>query len=260
MTDIETPLTEARTRYRALHRRRRRLTPQERVWYYSLRYLQHHTEVWRRTRKALLVEMADTSLAKLADKVQEWKVFHDWLVAQEAQVSGGPNRATFQLICGHVDDDVERVTEVLEDFNDEGENVLVTIIEAVTAAGVRLGLEPYDPWEDADDGAVWFLNPDTGNKHYFLLGQHHDGWKYDVMSRPIPTQKVERGWDRWEQFPGLDLSSQVLTWSNPATHHPARWLDAYFGAWNGLNIVERDLPEPVDRALGSLKRIRRRTG
>lgn len=257
MNEIKTPISDARNRYRSLRRRRRRLSHQERVWYYQLRWLQNHTANWRKSRKSQLVSMAAESLEKTTKTLADWQEFHDWFTAQESQVSSN-NRNFFQVLCDKIDNEVGLVREVVDDYADD-ESILETIVDSVIAAGYNVGLEPYEPWEEADDGAVWFVNPETGFKHYFLLGRHHSDWEFEVMSRPITSLKVERGWNQWEQFPGLDLSHSVLTWSNPKIHHPARWLDAYFGAYNGLGIVERDLPESVDRALDQLKNIRRRT-
>ena len=132
-----------------------------------------------------------------------------------------------------------------------------TIVESVHAAAMPLGLEPYDPWEEADDGAIWFVNPDTGNQHYFLLGMHNENYKFEVMSRPLVNRNVEQGDDRWKQYPGLNLAGQVLSWSNPNLTHPARWLDAYFGMYNSLGIVERNVPDSVEKALSKLRRIKR---
>ena len=257
MPDIKTPISEARSRYRALRRKRRSLTPQDRAWYYQLRYLQNHTANWRRTRKAQLVEMATESLEAATRTLSEWNEFHAWINAQADQVSE-TNRPALQLICNRISDDTERLREVVDDYQDD-DDVLETIVDSIVAAAQRVGLDPFEPWEDADDGAVWFINPDTGERHYFLLGQHHEGWKFEIMSRPIVSHRVVDGDTRWEQFPAVDLSSQVIPWSNPRIHHPARWLDAYFGAYNGLGIVERDLPESVDRALDRLTRIIRRS-
>ena len=254
--DIQTPITTAASRYNSLRRRRRRLSPQDRVWYYSLRYLKNHTKLWRASRRDQLAEMAAESLDATKRTLAEWDEFHVWLTAQEAAIKSDANRASFQLICSKVEEAVARVQEVIDDYADD-DSALETIVDSVIAAAMPLGLEPYEPWEDADDGAIWFVNPDTGLKHYFLLGQHHEGWQFEIMSRPILSQRVEAGDDRWRQFPGLNLAGQVLVWSNPSLTHPARWLDAHFGVYNGLGIVERDVPESVDAALDRLQNIRR---
>ena len=139
---------------------------------------------------------------------------------------------------------------MVDDYQDD-DDVMETIVDSIVAAAQRVGLDPFEPWEDADDGAVWFINPDTGERHYFLLGQHHDGWKFEIMSRPIVSHRVVNGDTRWEQFPAVDLSSQVIPWSNPRIHHPARWLDAYFGAynasvsWNAIARVGGSCPRPA---------------
>ena len=221
--------------------------------YYGLR---KHTKHWRNQRKADLIEMAESSLASTKETLGDWHDFHEWFVAQGSQVKSKANKASFEILCRKVDDAVARVQDVVDDYADD-ETVLETIVDSVVGAAMVLGLEPHDTWEGADDGAVWFVNPDTGFRHYFLLGEHHDGWKFEIMSRPIPTQAVERGDDRWKQLPALNLSGQVLVWSNPAIHHPARWLDAYHGVYNGLGIVERDVPDSVDAALDKLRHIRR---
>ena len=252
MTAIQTPISEAASRYKALRRRRRRLSPQDRVWYYQLRYLQNHTRQWRDQRKDALEEMAGESLATTKRTLEDWKEFHTWLVAQGESLSTKASRAAFRPICTKVDLAVARVQEVIDDYADD-ETRLETIVESIVAAALPLGLEPYDPWEEADDGAVWFVNPDTGHKHYFLVGQHHEGWQFEVMSRPIPSHRVEQGDDRWRQYPGLNLAGAVLSWSNPNLTHPARWLDAYFGVYNSLGIVERDVPDSVDAALSRLR-------
>ena len=256
MPEIKTPISDAKRRYRALRRNRRRLSGNDRVWYYTLRYLQNHTANWQARGKDALIAMASDSLEATSQTLAEWQEFHTWITAQGDSIKGKANKASFQLICNKVDASVAPVQDVIADYADD-ESPFDTIIDSIVAAALPLGLEPYEPWEDVDDGAVWFVNPDTGNKHYFLIGQHHDGWPFEVMSRPILSHNVERGDDRWRQVPALNLAGQVLVWSNPNIHHPARWLDAHFGVYNGLGIVERDLPESVDRALDRLRNIKR---
>lgn len=256
MSEIVTPISDAKNRYKALRRNRRRLSPQDRIWYYSLRYIQNHTANWRRLRKSDMIGMATESLRDTKQTLDDWVEFHDWLTAQADDIGSEANKASFRIICDKVDDAVARVQDVVDDYADD-DSVLETIVDSVVAAAMTLGLEPYEPWEDADDGAVWLVNPQTGHKHYFLLGQHHGGWPFEVMSRPIQRRAVEEGDDRWKQFPGLNLAGQVLVWSNSSLTHPARWLDAYFGIYNKLGIVERNVPESVDAALSQLKRIKR---
>ena len=255
MTDIQTPISEADARYKKLRRKRRRLNLNDRVWYNTLRYARNHTKQWRSARKGMLLDMAGESLDAMKKVLADWAEFHDWLVAQGESVSQA-NKRSFDLLCNKVNDSVVRVQEVVDDYADD-ESPLETIVESIVAAALPLGLEPYAPWEEADDGAVWFVNPDTGHKHYFLLGQHHEGWPFEIMSRPIQSHRVEQGWTQWEQVPALNLAGSVLVWSNPNVTHPARWLDAYFGMYNNLGIVERDLPESVDQALSKLRNIKR---
>ena len=142
--------------------------------------------------RTTLIEMATESLAATKARLEDWHEFHDWFVAQRDQLRTKTQRASFAIICRKVDVGVDRVQEVVDDYEDD-DTALETIIDSITGAAMLLGLEPYEPWEDADDGAVWFVNPATGFKHYFLLGEHHDGWKFEIMSRPIPTQAVEAG-------------------------------------------------------------------
>ena len=169
MSDIQTPISEAKSRYRSLRRRRRRLSAQDRIWYYQLRYLQNHTANWRARGKAALVGMAEESLAETKRTLANWTEFHDWISAQADTIKGKANRASYALICAKVDASVARVQEVVDDYADD-DSVIETITDSIIAAALPLGLEPHEAWEDADDGAVWFVNPETGHKHYFLRG------------------------------------------------------------------------------------------
>ena len=255
-----TPISEAYSRYRKLRRKGvRRLSREERIWYYTYRSFRSYSKDWNRSGKVNLTNRLEDSLAEQRERLAEWKEFETW--AESRTASNAKNQGHWEkFFLSKIREDVDNLERHVEDYSDD-DNVLDTVVDMVAAAANDLQLTLDGEMTDEDDGCVWFVDDETG-KNYFWAMNYYRGLKVTDTVAASERAKTD---ERWREYNGISLNQFALEIQRPTNasydrHHPARVLNDHFGLYNGLGIKEgEDLPDSVEKALSKLSRINRRS-
>ena len=103
---------------------------------------------------------------------------------------------------------VEFVRERIEDYEDE--DYFNLIYDEVTEVAESLGLERYEPFAPGEDGAVWFVDPDTGQKYFAgMKGLYSVNSTYSILSEfREDTLNYPNG--KWKNYPHINLLRTVM--------------------------------------------------
>ena len=256
-----TPLEKAPAWYRELRRKWRRLGAEERQRYFFARIHRDYVKRWNSRDRENLIERRQQSVEETRTYVARWTEFLDWMEqyvkpSEErfAQVRGrsvdgtttsdqGGNSASvknrsvydgdvraYAFFTGRMRsrlDDVSDELDLAEDMSD-GQTLLDNLIDEVHAAGMELGLDPHPQWVDGHDGAVWFVDQETGNTYFVLLSLFVEFCDvvYSLEARRSPDP-------RWVNHGLVDLTRTALDITKPAPRIDlSRYFRDYFGYFN----------------------------
>ena len=241
----KTPIETAYVSYREMRRRKwaGNLSSAEYQRYFAVRSLRNYTRFWRMHGKETFMEMVNSSLASAKAWVIRWEAFEDWFRllrpteeafslhnggvdvngrGEEVLSNGGrvswawrdrynSDVRAFDSTLSRIMESVDVIREQIELVNDD--DVYGSVLEEIIGAGTALGLAPMDEYNSRDDGAVWFIDTETGLHYFALLGRFHPRYSpFSIIGECQPIQRPYWKGHNWTNLFLTGISSGVAAY------------------------------------------------
>ena len=238
----KTPIENAYNTYRKIRREGfSKLSRDERLWYFTYRSLRNYTKYWRRRIKNSLLEQAETSLESTKTWVEEWEKLETWLnnlipteelftrangnIDINSDIVYLHNGATatvpkgwrhkynstvriLNLLRNEITENIDTAREQIElvEDNENPEDLLESIKDEIRMAAFTGGLEEVEEKNNRDDGALWFVDPETDTEYYYLLGIFNPRFNpYEILYKFAINKR-----DNWKYHPWIPLNRSGL--------------------------------------------------
>lgn len=232
------------------------LTTEERQFTNRARHLRNNVRNWRSGGSDEFDRQLAVSADEIRAEIADGEALIDWFtkcIPSIAEFTGEEGKTSF------TDDDVFRNGNVtvkkadayasmlggfnsflskwmdrVADYQDELDMYEDSPTGDVLAAVESLGLE--QTFEDADDGCLWFKDPETEQLYYislYHLSAHPDHGVCVRVSDQVTVRQDRSRRENWKDVWAADLTQTIISWGRLPFTPYHKVCEAYFGLYDG---------------------------